>query len=289
MTKTKTNNNIHRPLVITGYTLFILLLIAVLISTTIPMGMMLFNPRVLHYNVAVLAVALTIGALLPFLVGYLIGDRSTKSKNKINHHFNGVLFGLLGYWTMTLSTVFIMLPAELFGDDVKTRVIVANIIPTIITGAIAIILATMHNRSRHAKGDVIDYKPFSLVLIGSIVLMVLSSIVNNFVTNSVGFYTFIGPAVLLVLGPAVYVSLRGAKLTTYAKATWTAVSLSVAFMALFVTSLLAHDVSNYFITYPTMETQSATSIIGALLGIAGWLIYWIKQVKLLRLSINGKK
>ena len=82
MIKTK-KKNIHAPLVITGYVLFALLVIATLASTTIPFGLLLFNPKVMHVNVAVFLVAFTVGTLLPVVLGYIVGDHSIKTKNKL--------------------------------------------------------------------------------------------------------------------------------------------------------------------------------------------------------------
>jgi len=280
MVKTKKTNP-HSPLVITGYILFALLIVAVLLSTTIPFGRMLFDPRVLRNNVAVITVALTVGAILPVFVGYMIGDHSVKSKSRLSHHFSGILFGLLAYWLMTLMSVLVLIPNEL-SMGYNARIILINLIPSIGVAFITTILAIAHVRSRQAKHDVLEYKPFSVVLISSIAVLPIWSLVNNIVTNSVNLYTFVSPAIIIGLGLVSYVSLRKTRLSKYGRLTWSAISISVAFVAIYVTSQLVDTVATYIDARPTMESQLIVSGIGLILALAGWIFYWSKQVKSLR-------
>jgi len=280
MVKTKKTNP-HSPLVITGYILFALLIVAVLLSTTIPFGRMLFDPRVLRNNVAVITVALTVGAILPVFVGYMIGDHSVKSKSRLSHHFSGILFGLLAYWLMTLMSVLVLIPNEL-SMGYNARIILINLIPSIGVAFITTILAIAHVRSRQAKHDVLEYKPFSVVLISSIAVLPIWSLVNNIVTNSVNLYTFVSPAIIIGLGLVSYVSLRKTRLSKYGRLTWSVISISVAFVAIYVTSQLVDTVATYIDARPTMESQLIVSGIGLILALAGWIFYWSKQVKSLR-------
>jgi len=280
MVKTKKTNP-HSPLVITGYILFALLIVAVLLSTTIPFGRMLFDPRVLRNNVAVITVALTVGAILPVFVGYMIGDHSVKSKSRLSHHFSGILFGLLAYWLMTLMSVLVLIPNEL-SMGYNARIILINLIPSIGVAFITTILAIAHVRSRQAKHDVLEYKPFSVVLISSIAVLPIWSLVNNIVTNSVNLYTFVSPAIIIGLGLVSYVSLRKTRLNKYGQLAWSATSISVAFVAIYVTSQLVDTVATYIDARPTMESQLIVSGIGLILALAGWIFYWSKQVKSLR-------
>jgi len=280
MVKTKKTNP-HSPLVITGYILFALLIVAVLLSTTIPFGRMLFDPRVLRNNVAVITVALTVGAILPVFVGYMIGDHSVKSKSRLSHHFSGILFGLLAYWLMTLMSVLVLIPNEL-SMGYNARIILINLIPSIGVAFITTILAIAHVRSRQAKHDVLEYKPFSVVLISSIAVLPIWSLVNNIVTNSVNLYTFVSPAIIIGLGLVSYVSLRKTRLNKYGQLAWSAISISVAFVAIYVTSQLVDTVATYIDARPTMESQLIVSGIGLILALAGWIFYWSKQVKSLR-------
>ena len=276
-----TKKNVHAPLITIGYLLFSLLIVATLLSTTIPFGRMLFDPRVLHFNVAVSAIALTIGAILPALLGYIIGSQSVKSRSKASHHFSGILFGLLGYWLMTSWAMLIMIPSELFSDQ-NVRITLINLLPGICVAIITTILAVAHVRSRQAKQDVLEYKPFSVLLIASILVMPLWSLVNNIATNSINVYSFVSLAIVVVLGAISYVSLRKVKLSRYSKMVWSAVSVSIAFVAMYVSFQLVYSIATYLNATPTMETQSVVSGVGFILGLVGWIVYWSKQVRTLR-------
>lgn len=277
MIKTK-KNNIHLPLVITGYILFFLLVVATLVSTTIPLGIMLFDPRVLHYNVAIIAVSLTVGAVLPVLVGYSIGDHSAKSKSKLSHHFNGMLFGLLAYGLMTLLAVSIFIPSDLFPDD-NIRIIVMSLLPGAAVAIVSTILAVAHIRSRQTQRDILEYKPYVVLLIASIIVMPVWSLVSNILTNSDTLYSLISLVIVGVLGFISYVTLRKKRLSVYQKISWSAVSVSVSFVMAYVASQLVSSIANYLLPYATMEEQIIVEIVGFGLALAGWVVYWVKQTR----------
>lgn len=281
MTKTK-NKNTHLPLVATGYILFSLLVIATLISTTIPFGMLFLNPNAMHYNVAITLTALTLGTLLPALLGYIIGDHSVKTKNKLSHHFTGVLFGLLAYWIMILLTVLIATPLEFSESNRNVNLLIVNLTPSIGVVVISAILATAHIRSRQANQDIIKYKPFSTLLIASVVILPLWSLIQNIITNSVSMYTFMPFIIVTVAGFISYVSLGKAKLNAYDKAIWSAVSVSVLFVAIFIMPQLVSATSNSLIPKATMGMQALLNWTSFALALAGWALYWLKQAKSLR-------
>ena len=285
MTKTKKTNP-QTPLVIAGYILFVLLIIAVLLSTTIPFGRMLFNPRVLHHNVALFTVALTVGTILPTYLGYAIGDHSVKSKSKRSHHFNGVLFGLLAYWIMSILSVFtyVSIPAEYFTAAPNVRVVVVNLLPSIGIAIITALLAIAHIRSRQAKRDILEYKPYIILLIGSVILLPSESLIIGLFSLNVSMYSFISLAMVVSLGLISYATLWNSKLSRLAKLTWSAISVSVAFVWVFVSSQLVSGLSYYITVTPTMEFQTMTSALVWALALIGWVIYWSIQVK----ALSGK-
>lgn len=280
MVKTK-NHTVHLPLVVTGYTLFSLLVIATLLSTTIPFGRMLFDPRILHFNVAVTAIALTIGSILPILLGYIIGNYSVKSKSKLTHHFNGILLGLLGYWMMTSLAVLITIPDALLPDP-NMRIVFFNLFPGIGVAVITAILAILHIRSRYAKQDILEYRPFSILLVGIIFVLPLWLLVNDIVTNTVSLYSFVSLAIVAVLGSISYVSLRKTQLSNHRKLMWSAISISVLSITMYASSQLVYAVAHYLDSRPTTEAQVIVSLVGFTIALAGWVLYWSKQVKVLR-------
>ena len=278
MVKTK-KLNLQYPLVITGYVLYALLVVAVLLSTTIPFGRMLLDPRTLHQNVALFTVALTLGALLPALLGYLIGDWSVRSKSKISHHFNGVLFGLLSFWTMSIFALYVSIPSKYFAGVPGVHVVLTNLLPCIAVAIVTTVLSIAHLRSSYAKRDILEYKPYSLVLIGSIVLLLVWPLINNIFTQSVSVYTFVPLIILVVVGAVSYAMLRNSKLNVSTKLTWSAISISVAYVMLFVSSQFVTGLSFYIEDRQSMQFQAIVNSVGWILALIGWIIYWHVQAK----------
>ena len=279
MVKTK-NKNIHIPLVITGYTLFSLLLISVFFSTTLPWTSILSHPNSIKINAVIAMISLTIGALLPVVVGYVIGDHSVKSKSKLGHHFNGMLFGLFAYWFMILTSAFIAIPSHLFPDN-NVRLVLANLLPGICVAIVASVIAVIHVRSKQAKLDVLEYKPFVLVFIASIIAMPLLSVINNIATNSVNVFTFFTPLVTVVVGLIAYLTVRKLNLSNSQKFGWSAVSLSVLFVTVFVMNLLESAIMSY-LWQPSAEVQAISVWVAFTIAIAGWILYWTYQTRVLR-------
>lgn len=281
MIKTKNKNkNIHTPLVIAGYALFALLLLSVFFSTTLPWTSILSHPNSIKVNVVIAMVSLTIGALLPVVVGYVIGDHSVKSKSKLSHHFNGMLFGLFAYWFMVLTAVFIAIPTQLFPDN-NVRLVLVNLLPGIYVAIVASIIAVMHVRSKQAKLDVLEYKPFVFVFVASIIAMPLFSVINNIATNSVNMFTFFTPLMIVVIGLFAYLTVRKLKLSNLQKLGWSAVSLSVLFVTVFVMNLFESAIISY-LWQPPADVQAVGIWIAFAIAIAGWVLYWTCQVRVLR-------
>ena len=279
MIKTKTTN-IHTPLVMMGYILFALLILQLVLSTIYPMGKALFDPRVLQHNVAAMIIGFSIGAIFPALVAYFIGDKSVKSKSKLSHHFNGILFALLGYWVLSVFALYVYIPLEAF-SSFAIGIIAVNILPGIAVGIVTAILALAHIKSRQAKHDVIEYKPFGVALLAFIIVMPLWSLFANIVAQEVSVYSFMALATALVPGIISYLSLRKSKLKPFTKVVWSAVSVTVAFVAMYVAYPLASSILNYVVPMSSMELQATVGGAAWIVALAGWAVYWYIQVKAL--------
>lgn len=283
MTKIK-KKNIHAPLIITGYTIFVLLVLATLLSTIIPYGLILLNPYSIKINVAIALVALTVGAVLPVLVGYLVGDTAIKSKSRFSHHFNGMLFGLLAYWIMMLAGAYVQIPTNLLPHNL--HMILMNLLPGCIVAIVTVVLTTTYVRSRQAKHDVLSYKPFVIVLATSVIATPLLMLIQNTIMQSGAVYSFMAIAPILVSGSVSYLSLRRTPLRSLERLSWTLVSVSVLYAMMFATYMVVPSILDYLIPYSTMEQQTIGSTSATVLAITAWVVYWICQVKALQ---SGKK
>lgn len=166
----KKTDNFKKITILFGYVLFTLLLITVTISTIIPFGSMLLNPIVRHLNVAVLLVSLVAGAILPPLISYLIGDRVTHSKSKLDHHFNGILFGFASYW---LSLSFFFIGSDVisnirsaFSEPLATALTTWPILATLV---ILAAVAVGYAKSKRKVVSIMEYKPYQATLFVSVV------------------------------------------------------------------------------------------------------------------------
>ena len=288
---TAKTNNIRAPLIVIGYIVFAVLIISVLLSTTIPFGRIAFEPKVQRLNVIVSAIALTIGSFLPVLIAYIVGDHSVKSKGVVQHHFNGVLFGFLAYWIMTIFGILLYIPIGFAGWSFNTRIIILNIIPSAAVVIVTTILAVAHTRSNKAQHDVLAYVPYQLLLIGSIVLLPLWLLIENVFTRGLSIYSFVQLCAVVVVGVISYMSLRKTVLSRRIKVTWAGVSITALSVFIFVALQLVQGISYCFSRYPGPQWGFVMSIIACICAAIGWVIYWSIQISLLTKTdmINDRK
>ncbi len=281
-----TSKNISTPLIITGYVLYCMLIIAVLLSTTIPFGMLLSNPHVVVPNVIVSMTALTVGALLPALIGYIAGSKQTKSTSKVSHHFNGMLFGLLAFWLAQLMSMYLTVPVAMYANHLL-GIVAVNVLPSV--GVIALIaaLAVLHRGSKYAKKDVIEYVPFAITLIATVMLVTLLPTVTALVNETFSLALAL-PAVFIVFSYGLaYLSILKVRMAGLLRATWAAVAASVLVFAVYVVTLLESSVSVYINPRPTELTQTVEGILSLIFVLSIWLLYWIVQRR--RLVANARK
>lgn len=268
----------YRPLVIAGYVLFVLFVVGIFFSTTLPLGKVLFSPHPRHFNVALFMITLTVGSLLPAILGYVIGDYSTKAKERIVHHFNGVLFGLLALWVMLILSTLLWLIPEIPAIPPNTLLVITNMIPSVIVALITVLLTVAHIRSRQAKYDIVQYKPFSLTFIASIIVLPLTVFIN---APSISAGLFIPLLLTLVLGSISYATLHRSKLSKLNKVAWAAISVSIAYAAGFILIQFIPSLSNILNSALTADSQIAISSVSLALAAVGWATYWHLQVKAL--------
>ena len=152
-----------------GYALF-LLIFAGLLLTLIPWFQLIAATHatrtVSDFSVVMLLVSFVFTALAPPLVGYLAGDGATRSKNKLIHHYNGVLFGVLGVWIwLVLGMVYAYMPLGVSTDTLQY--VIFNLSPTAVAAIITIVLGIVYARSTRHQVSLIDYKPYRVLLIGA--------------------------------------------------------------------------------------------------------------------------
>lgn len=216
MLKMKKHKHIDKSQNVTilfGYSLFAFTLLAIIISTVIPFSSILSSPTAKHLNVVIVMIGLVAGTLVPPLISYILGDRATKTKSKVSHHFNGVLFGILAYWLSLLLT--------LLGSDsvLKIRESFTEPLATIIVGwpilAITFVMAILaiSYASRNVKVSVLHYKPYQFILLATVIGTFLYILINQNQWDIFGTLATLIPIVLIGISYRILPKISTPKLT----------------------------------------------------------------------------
>ncbi len=234
----------QRITILFGYGFFAILLLIVLWQTVVPWAAMFLEPGVIKHNVALTVVALASVAVLPSLMAYIIGDRSTpKRLGARAHQYNGVMFGFAAYWLSlflamagsgSINTFRLSLP--------QPWSIIAMAWPIVAIIAILAAVAIAYSRKKRPSTLIIDYRPFQLVFIGSIVatfVYVLSGQLYTF--STIGVITFIYVVLPLLVGLISYRFLDVIPETQMGRITLSGVALTVLFVAVTLTGQLLYE------------------------------------------------
>ena len=258
--KKKKSELTHQKVIVwLGYILFGLIIIGTIFSTIVPWGQLLLQPHVRHWNVSVILVTLVAGAILPTLIAYFIGDKTTRGKNRLMHHYNGVLFGVLAYW---FSTSFNVLGSEITSSlrmsplpDVLVSLL--SLWPTFVTIVILSILAITHSRSRK-KDSVLAYTPYRVLLLISLASTFMLPLFGEILDHNFSGASFMLPAAAGTFITISYVVLRIIRKDTWLNCLLLAlVALSMVSITLYATILV--------LTYGTITSEILSIILPVLL------------------------
>jgi hypothetical protein len=265
-TQKKTSENGQRKItIIFGYGLFVAALAAVIVSTIIPLSTMLLNPVVNRLNVIATLIIFVAGAIIPFLVAYIIGDRTTRAKNKVTHHYNGVLFAVMAYWL----SLFFSLIGPFAVDPIRGAIPelwmlqVANSWPILATIVIITIIAVSYHARKQKEGtSVLQYRPYQFVLLVSFIaplILPLPQITDGYILTQL---LSIG-ALAIFIGIS-YIVLRKIQPLKQARLTHAIVAVTFGIVSMQFAAQLIRDVP--------YTIFMAIAIIGA----AVWVLYlWL--------------
>jgi len=235
MFKNKKIENMRRVTNRFGYTLFGLIAIATIISTIIPLTSTLFHPTARYFNIVVVLFTFTAAAVLPALASYFLGDRSTHSKNKALHHYNGILFGIAAYWVMLLLN-FVSFGA--FSSELlfPYSILVANGVPVGLTIVTMIFLAISYAKKQKRGVSVLQHRPYQIVLVGAFI----ASLVVNLLPQYFDASTYLIIALLYIAIPlsmvvVSYIVLSRLRLNRWECLTASVIAVSMAYIS--VTSI----------------------------------------------------
>ncbi len=234
MRKQKHADGIKKLTIIFGYSLFVLLLLALVLFTIIPFGSILFDPAVRHFSVALSLTALIAGAVLPTLISYFFGDLATRIKSSTDRHFNGVLFGIAAYWLSNLFTFIssndIEYVRKSFSEPLATAI---NGWPVLATVVVMSAVAIRYARQKKYQASLLESRSYQLVLFGGIVAVFAYALIYGFHPGSNSDWR---PLLESVVVPMIffglsYSALFGRSITKSSRLTLAAVALSIGYIA----------------------------------------------------------
>lgn len=166
------NDKQMRVTVYFGYGLF--LLTVVFLAFTILSWLRLYTDDSLrNYSVTALLVTFVFTAVAPLLVGYLAGDGATRQKSKLVHHYNGVLFGVLGIWLWLAGSSLGSIIHQNVAANSIFEARLYDLAPTALAAIATILLAVSYARSAKRQVSVIDYEPYLWAIVGSVIVALL--------------------------------------------------------------------------------------------------------------------
>jgi len=278
VTRKQASENSRRKVTVTfGYGLFAVAVLAVIVVTIIPYGTLLLNPSVKHLNVATMLFAFVAAAIVPFLVAYIIGDKATRTKDKLAHHYNGVLFGILAYWLSQLFGSIEIFPLPIAQPSVSSIWVLslANIWPILASIIVIAIIATRyHTRKQKAGESALQYAPYRILLFIAVAATLILS--YGFIADEhllIGSFLAIGiPLALIGIS---YIVIAKSYSDRQARLAIAIAAVSFGYIAMNLGAQLAYNI-NY----------SAT--LGLLTTVLGFIV-WVAYMWLIRRSGQSTK
>lgn len=257
--------------VVFGYGLFLLTLVMLIVFTVIPFTSLLFNPTVTrHFNALIILISLTLGAIFPTVISYVMGDSATHSKNKTSHHYNGVLFGLASYWLAILfmfirieTTPNIMMSiAEPWSSIIASWPVLATII-------VMLFVSITYAKNQKNKSSVLQHRPYQVVLVGSFaVLSVYLTIAGDYSIGILALASIASLILQIILIIVAYKVLSKSRPTKAVRLSEAVITITISGIAVSLASQLIGQLSPLITVFDFVVPQ--------LVGICVWAVYlWL--------------
>lgn len=271
---TKTTQTFKKVTVLFGYALFILVLINLIIGTIIPWTGLLFTPYPIQKtNVVVQLLSFIFAVILPPVVGYILGQKMTHRHDRLTHHFNGVLFGIVAFWVsnfVSFAAVDTLEPIRsTFSEPWAT---VVNSWPIVATLLIMSGLAFYYAHNIKQKDSVLHDRVYQVALFASVVSIPVYVAVFLTKYNDAGSLIYDCIFLAIVFG---LIAISRAVVHRFQPTQKNPLALSViaVSMGLIVEQLAGGLISMISPFYLTVLIPSAV------LGVIAWLLYLILVIR----------
>lgn len=260
-------NRQMRVTVYFGYGLFLLTAISLFVSITPWFGEFIGDSRN-FVNMVMLLLTFIIAAILPPLIGYMVGDSSTRSKSNLIHHHNGVLFGLLGVWLYLLSdSLMYYIEVKINYSDMVYYYLM-QLVPVAITVVALLVFAFYFAFKTRRQGALIDYPPFQALIIGVPLVLIANIVVSPYLFASINLDALLANVipfglVLLVLGLVGYWVLGKRTGTFIERLTFTFIAIGFSVVTAIVCAQFSAGIG--------WRQEAVLYVIAVLLGV--WAAY----------------
>jgi hypothetical protein len=264
-------NRQRRVTIVFGYGLFLITLVMLTVFTIIPFASLLFGATRNHINTLIVLITLVLGAILPTIVSYVMGDSATHIKNKTSHHYNGVLFGIASYW---LASLFGFIRAETLPNGMQSPsepwYSISSLWPALATIIVMLFVSISYAKNQKNKSSILQHRPYQVVLVGSaLAFLAYIAIIQDYTLGAMltvyAIVTLLVPVILVFIAYKILARSRPSKGIRISEAViaMTIAGISVSLVAQFVGSL-----------NPLITTSDL--VIPQLVGVCVWAIYlWL--------------
>lgn len=229
----------HQGFVIaTGYILFSLMVLGLVLGTVVPAAQLLMAPHVRTVNVLVFLISLVVSALLPALIAYAVGGASTRAKSHQVHHYNGVMFAVLAYWVTVVFSQYsfgmINFIHATFSPVIGTAL--GFMVPVVEVAVVIGILAFYYHRGARKQQGIAAYRPYQLSLLFIALLFFVTFPLQQALGGMSSTYSVIVAMVELGLLALAYICLLPLRIGALHRSTLAVVGATLAIIAQYVVS-----------------------------------------------------
>jgi len=256
-------------IVAVGYILFTCAAFGVLFGQVVHLWHLVANPHAAFEISASLIVSVLVSALAPAVIGYFVGDVSTRDRRRQGRHYTGIMFALLAFWVSVLTNEIMSVGESISPNNAISLALMLNagfVIPILVTALVIGVLAYRYHRGRGKQEDIINYRPFGVSLLAAITATIILIPLEQFLMDmrgSNGFGDAAITAVILLAAVCVsYVFLMDLRAHNWQKVILAAVGSTLAVVTVYTVQL------SVIIIAPSLS--AITMILSVLLV---WLLY----------------